>query len=93
MCDPLGRNLQLPSWFAVDFLVYWIHWGRIFCFLAGNILSVLDLPRILWGRIFFFLTRDFLNMLGSIGEESSASSMGMILNMLNPLGKSLLLPY
>ena len=56
MCDPLGKNLLLPSWFAEDFeeessafllgiifLVYWTHWGRIFCFLIGDTLGILDL--------------------------------------------------
>ena len=33
---------------------------------------------ILWGRIFYFFTLDCLKVLGFIGEESFASSMGMI---------------
>ena len=45
MCDPLGKNLQLPSWFDKDF-----------------------------------------------EEESSASSLGIILGVLDSLGKNLLLP-
>ena len=32
-------------------------------------------------------------MLGSIEEESSASSIGMMIVVLEPLRKSLLLPY
>ena len=47
---------------------------------------------ILWERIFCFLTKDCFNMLGSIGEESSTSSIDMMLDMLEFLGKSLLLP-
>jgi len=51
MCDPLGMNLLLPIWFTEDFegessasllgifLVYGTHWGRIFCFLTGDILG------------------------------------------------------
>ena len=51
MCDPLGKNLLLPIWFTEDFegesstsllgifLVYGTHWGRIFCFLTGDILG------------------------------------------------------
>ena len=53
MCDPLGKNLLLPSWFAEDFeeeassleifffffWVYWTHWGKIFYFLTGNTLG------------------------------------------------------
>ena len=32
-------------------------------------------------------------MLGSIGEESFASSMGMMFDVFDPLEKNLLLPY
>ena len=54
MYDPLGKNLLFPSWFVEDFeeessasslriffffLVYWIHWERIFCFLTGDTLG------------------------------------------------------
>ena len=51
-----------------------------------------SLLEILWGRIFYFLTRDCFNVLGFIGEESFASSMGMVLDTLELLRKSLMLP-
>ena len=51
MCDLLGKNLQLLSWFIDDFeeesyasllgifLVYGAHWGRIFRFLTRDTLA------------------------------------------------------
>jgi len=51
MCDPLGKKLLLPIWVTKDFtgesstsslgifLVYGIHWRRIFYFLTGDILG------------------------------------------------------
>ena len=51
MCDPLGKNLLLPSWFMEDFeeefsasllgifLVYRTHRGRILYFLTGDTLG------------------------------------------------------
>jgi len=51
-----------------------------------------SLLEILWGRIFYFLTTDCFNVIRFIGEESSASSIGMVLDMLELLRKSLLLP-
>ena len=55
---------------------------RILCFLTGDTLGKnLLLPHL-----------GLLNVLGSIGEESSTSSMSMKLDMLELLRKSLLLP-
>ena len=77
MCDPLGRYLLLPLWFAEDFE-------------EESFASSLE--------IFFFLVLDSLGKnllllhLGYFGEESFASSMGMMLDMLELLRKSLLLP-
>ena len=61
-------------------------WGFFFFF------GVLDLVGVLWRRIFCFLTRDCLNMFGSIGEESTASFMGMMYDRLELSRKNLLLP-
>ena len=54
--------------------------------------SSTSLLGIFWGRIFCFLTGDCFNVLGSIREESFASSMRMMLDTLEPLRKKLLLP-
>ena len=74
---------------VVQLCRYVIHWGRIFYFLNAMLRTLrknLLLPYqgcfqvylIYWGRIFCFLTGDCLSMLGSIGEESSTSTMGMM---------------
>ena len=55
--------------------------------------SFASLLGILWGRIFYFLTGDCFNVLGPIREESVASFIGMMLDMLELLRKSLLLPH
>ena len=100
MCDLLGKNLLLPSWFAEDFkeessaslLGIFLFFFSFFCMgLIGEESSASSLG-LFWGRIFCFLIRDCFNVLGSIKEESSASSMDMMLDMLEFLGKSLLLP-
>ena len=62
------------------------NWG---CFREESFASLLG---ILWGRIFCFLAGDCFNVLRSIGEEFFASSMRMMLDMLELLRKSLLLP-
>ena len=98
MCDPLGKNLLLPSWFAEDFKEesFASLLGIFFFFFLGMGLteeeSFASLLGILWGTIFCFLIKDCFNVLGSIREEFSTSSMGMMLDMLKFLGKSLLLP-
>ena len=98
MYDPLGKNLLLPIWFNEDsegesfasllgiFFFFYYVWDL----LGKNIL----LPY--WG---YFREESFassleicFNVLGSIREESSASSIGMILDMPELLRKSLLLP-
>ena len=95
MCDPLGKNLLLPSWFVEDFeeessASFFFFFSCIGLTREESSTSLLG---ILWGRIFCFLTEDCFNVLGSIGEESSGSSMGMMLDMLELLRLSLLLPY
>ena len=55
--------------------------------------SFASLLGILWGRIFYFLTGDCFNVLRPIREESVASFIGMMLDMLELLRKSLLLPH
>ena len=98
MCDPLGKNLLLPSWFTEDFEEEYFAYllGNFFFFFLGMELtgeeSSTSLLGILWGRIFCFLTGDCFNVLGSIKKESSACFMGMMLDMLEFLGKSLLFP-
>ena len=91
MCDPLGKNLLLPIWFTENFE------GESFASLLGNFFGVWDslgknflLPY--WG---YFgeesstsLQKICFNVLGSIGEESSASSMEMMLSMPKLLRKS-----
>ena len=56
MCDPLGKNLLLPSWFAEDFEeeassleIFFFFFGCIG--LTGEKSSTSSLG-ILWGRIF-----------------------------------------
>ena len=91
MCDPLRKNLLLPSWFVEDFeeesfassleiffffFWYWTHWGRIFYFLIGDTLGKnFQLPY--WGYF---------------GEELSTSLLGIALTCLGPSGKNLLPP-
>ena len=96
MCDPLGKNLLLPSWFIDDFeeessasLFFFFFFSCIGLTREESSTSLLG---ILGGRIFCFLTKDCFNVLGSIREESSGSSMGMMLDMLKLLRLSLLIP-
>nr|POE65832.1 hypothetical protein CFP56_13918 [Quercus suber] len=95
MCDPLGKNLLLPSRFIEDFEEesFASLLGIFWCIgLIGEEFFA-SLLEILWGRIFCFLTGDCFNVLRFIGEESSASSMGMVFDMLELLKKNLLLPH
>ena len=94
LCDPSGKNLLLPSRFTEDFEEesFASLLGIFWCIGLTREESFSSLLRILWGRIFCFCTRDCFNVLGSIGEESSTSSMGMMLDTLELLRKSLLLP-
>ena len=94
MCDLLGKNLLLPSWFDEDFEEesFASFLGNFFCIGLTKEESSASLLGILWGRIFYLLIGDCFNVLGSIGEESSASSMGILLEMLEILRKSFLLP-
>ena len=65
MCDPLRKNLLLPSWFAEDFEEESFASSlEIFFFFFGIGLtgeeSSTSLLVILWGRIFSFLIGDTL---------------------------------
>nr|POE66081.1 hypothetical protein CFP56_33893 [Quercus suber] len=90
MCDALGKNLLPSTWFTEDFE------GESFASLLGIFRCIrltgeessTSLLRTLWGRIFCFLSRDLLDVLECIGEESSTSSMGMMLDMLELEGES-----
>ena len=92
MCDPLGKNLILTKWFTKDFEgeSSTSSLGDFRCMRLTGEESYASLLRILWGRIFRFLS--CFDVLGSIREESYASSMGMTLDMLELLKESLLLP-
>ena len=50
MCDPLGKNLLLPSWFVKDFEEE----------SSASLLGIFLVYRTHWGRIFFSITRDTL---------------------------------
>ena len=94
MCYPLGKKLLLPIWFTKDFE------GESFApslriFLVWDSLG----KNLLLPYRGYFREESFASLLGicfgvlrSIGEESSASSMEMILDMPELLRKSLLLP-
>ena len=78
--DPLGKNLLLPSYFMEDFM-------------EDLLLPCWEfLYETYWGRIFYFLIGICFDVLRFIREESSASFMGMMLDMPKLLRKSLLLP-
>ena len=95
MCDPLGKNLLPLIWFTKDFegestSSLGIFFLGVWDLLGKNLL----LPY--WGcfgeESSASLLRICFNVLGSIGEDSSASSIGMMLDMPELLRKSLLLP-
>ena len=116
MCNPLGKNLLLPSWFTEDFeeessasslgiflgvqdslgknllLPYWGYFGEEFS--ASSLGKNLLLPY--WRYFREESSASSLgiafNVLWSIVEESSAFSMGMMLDTLELLRKSLLFP-
>ena len=95
MCDPLGKKLLLPIWVTKDFTgesstsslgIFFGVWDS----LGKNLL----LPYLGYFReeSSAFLLGICFNVLGSIGEESFASSIEMMLDMPELLRKSLLLP-
>ena len=71
MCDPLGKNLLLPSWFAEDFE------EESSTSSLGIFFFVLDSL----GKNVLLPCLGLLNVLESIGKEFSAFSMGMMLDM------------
>ena len=93
LCDPLGKNLLFPSRFTKDFEEesFASLLGFFWCIGLTREESSASILEILWGRIFCFLIVDCFNVLGL--EESSASSMGMVLDTLELLRKSLLHPH
>ena len=83
MCNPLGKNLLLLIWFTKNFE------GDSFVSSLGIFLCM-----ILTGEeSFASLLRICFGVLGSIGDESSSSSIGMMLDVLELLRKSLQLPF
>ena len=62
MCDPLGKNLMLPTWFIEDFEreSFASLLGIFRCMRLTRKESSSSLLGILLGRIFCFLSRDLL---------------------------------
>ena len=62
MCDPLGKNLMLPTWFIEDFEreSFASSLGIFRCMRLTRKESSSSLLGILLGRIFCFLSRDLL---------------------------------
>ena len=84
MCDPLGKNLLLPSWYVEDFKEESSasSLGMLLCvldLLGKNILllhwRLFKYAEVYQGRIFCLIHRDD------------------VLDMLDPLGKNILLSY
>ena len=97
MCDPLWKNLLLLIWFTEDFGgESSASSSKIFFFLGVWELLGKNLLLPYWGCFREESSASSLgicfNVLESIGEDSSTSSMGMMLNMPKLLRKSLLLP-
>ena len=87
----LRKNLLLPCWGY--FRCTWSTGDT----LGKNLLLLhwrfLKYAWVHWGRIFCLLHGDDVWCIWSIGEESSASLLGMMFDVFNPLRKNLLLPY
>ena len=94
MCDPLGKNLMLPTLFIEDFKreSFASSLGIFQCMRLTRKESSFPYWGYFWDESSASSLGICFDVLGSIGEEFSTSSMGMMLDMLELLRESLLLP-
>ena len=95
MCDPPGKNLLLFVWFTEDFKgeSSSSSLGIFLCMGLTGEESFASLLGYFREESFASLLGICFGVLGSIGKESSASSIGLMLDVLELLRKSLLLPF